>query len=75
MRHYRDTIIRIADRYARAGEDWETSLLTGSPAEIDRDAALSIAAWLDTEADVAWGTDERHHRIAADIRAALDATE
>lgn len=74
--NYRETILKIADRYAQAGEDWETNLLAGSLDEIiDRNAALSIADWLETEADQEWGADPRHRRIAADIRAALAAAK
>ena len=73
-RDYRADILAICDRVAVAGDDWETSLLAGATAlHINRDDALQLATWLDTEADSEWGTDQRHHDIAAAIRQVVAA--
>lgn len=64
---YREDIMGFVSRRAKAGEDWETSLFAGT-STVTRDAALSLADWLDTEADGEWGPDERHHLIAQHIR-------
>ena len=65
---YMREILEIADRYAKAGEDWEQNLFAGYPEPIDWDGAKQIASWLENEADREWGYDPRHKQIATGIR-------
>jgi hypothetical protein len=64
----RDKILEIADHYARAGEDWETGLLAGASEPVTRAEALEIATWLECEAPVEYGPDDRYAGMARDIR-------
>jgi len=68
---YRAEILAYCGRVAVIGDDWESSLFTGSPLHIDRAEAERLADWLDIEAGAEWGADHRHHEIAAFIRAAI----
>lgn len=68
---YRPAIIEILSEHTRAGEDLVESVLAGSQGPISADEALQHALWLDTRADDAWGADQRHHRIAREIRDAV----
>ena len=68
--NYRKSIEFILGKYTEAGEDWEQAVLTDAPEIIDADEAELLARWLDEEADCEWGEDDRHHEIAAEIRAA-----
>ena len=65
---YRQIVIDSAELHSVAGDDWETSLLTGAPEPFGRDEALGIARFLEWEADVNWGWNQRHHDIAGEIR-------
>jgi len=65
---YLQIVIESAERHSVAGDDWETALLAGAPEPFDRDAALAVAQFLESEADVNWGGNQRHHEIAGEIR-------
>jgi hypothetical protein len=73
--NYRPEIVKILDRYAVPGTDWERALLAGASGEIDAATALEIATWLEDEAPVDWRAEDEalYDRIAADIRAAVAA--
>jgi len=74
-KNYRDTIYEILGGYSRPGDDLESSVLDGASEAIGASEATSIAEWIDTEADGAWGVDPRHHEIAEDIRSAISRAE
>ena len=73
----KETIIEKMERRGliESGEDWESSIFDYSQETLTPDEAREIAEWVRTEADDAWGYDERHEIIADLIDEVADEAE